>query len=339
MAKLPETIIADQSSVASMIDAYHAGNTDRPRPHLGASLLGHHCDRWLWLSFRWAVVEQFEGRILRLFRRGHREEDTLIADLRAVGVVVDGAQKRVLFGAHVSGSIDGIAVSGIPEAPKTPHLLEFKTHALKSFNDLAAKGVRASKWQHYIQMQVYMHGLGLDRALYLAVCKDDDRLHAERVRYDREAAEKFINRGQRIALSDRLPPPISTDPTWFQCRFCPAHSFCHKAQPALRVNCRTCAHATPMADSTWRCERHDANAIPTDFQHNGCDDHVFHPDLVPWPMTPSEDGHSAGWTINGRVIWNGNGPGMMKSRDLATIGQDETVQAVMARFGEAEVVS
>ena len=32
--------------------------------------------------------------------------------------------------------------------------------------------------EHWAQMQVYMHLSGLTRALYLAVCKDNDALHA-----------------------------------------------------------------------------------------------------------------------------------------------------------------
>jgi hypothetical protein len=325
MAKLPETILTDISAVTSLIDAHHAAKPDRPRPHLGASMLGHHCDRWLWLSFRWASREEFEGRILRLFRRGHSEEATIIADLRAVGVDVRGTQARVDFGAHVSGSIDGVAESGIPEAPKTPHLLEFKTHALKSFNDLTAKGVRASKPMHYTQMQVYMHGMKLTRALYVAVCKDDDRIHAERVRYDKEHAERAIARGRAITLAERMPPPISTDPTWYQCRFCPAHAMCHKSQPTKEVNCRTCAHATPLEDSTWHCARW-SDAIPTEAQYAGCDDHVFHPDLVPWQMEGSEDGLSVTWLIGQSRLRNGVGG--LKSGALL----DPTVQAIAEAF-------
>ncbi len=60
-------------------------------------------------------------------------------------------------------------------------MLEFKTHSAKSFADLAAKGVEASKPQHVAQMQIYMHLTGITRALYVAVCKDTDALHIERV--------------------------------------------------------------------------------------------------------------------------------------------------------------
>jgi hypothetical protein len=47
-------------------------------------------------------------------------------------------------------------------------LLEIKTHAKKSFDELAKKGVKEAKWQHYVQMQVYLKGLNLKQALYFA---------------------------------------------------------------------------------------------------------------------------------------------------------------------------
>jgi len=313
--KLPEPI----HTISSLIDQYHESQAEKPRPHMGCSLLGHHCDRWLWLSFRWAVREQFEGRILRLFRRGQMEEDTIIRDLRAIGIDIRSNQQRV----------------------NLRHVAEFKTHSKKSFDDIVRDGVEKSKPMHWVQMQVYMHGTNIDRALYLAVCKDDDRIYTERVRYDRAVAEKYIARGQRLALEDRIPPPISTDPTWYQCRFCPAHSFCHKGAPTKYANCRTCAHSTAMPDSTWRCERHEADNIPVDFQHQGCDDHILHPDMVPWPMIASEDGLSVMWKIGDRVIENGNGPGRYKSREIVANPSacgDPFVEQAKDEFPDAEII-
>ena len=336
--KLPEPI----NTITNLIDQYHEGQQERPRSHMGCSTLGHPCDRWLWLSFRWAVVEKFDGRILRLFRRGQNEEATIVRDLRAIGIDIrftGKVQQRVDFDSHVSGSLDGIIETGVPEAPLKRHVAEFKTHSKKSFDDMVKNGVEKSKPAHYIQMQVYMRGTGIDRALYLAVCKDDDRIYTERVRYNPDVATKAIERGKRIALADRMPEPLSADPSWYQCRFCPAHSFCHKAEPTKHANCRTCAHSTAKANSTWRCERHEADNIPVDFQHKGCDDHIIHPDLVPWPMIPSEDGLSVMWKIGDRVIENGaNG---YKSREIVANPSacgDPMVEEAKALFDGAEIV-
>jgi hypothetical protein len=279
--KIPES----EYTISALIDKHHESIQGEPRPHMGASLLGHPCDRWLWLSFRMAVVEKFPGRILRLFRRGQNEEAQVVSDLRAIGLNVQKTgtnQARVDFGCHVSGSIDGIIESGVPEAPKTPHVLEIKTHAKKSFDDLVKVSVEKSKPMHYVQMQMYMAGVKADRALYVAVCKDDDRIHTERVKLDKAVAQKAIDRGHRLVKSERMPPPLSTDPTWFECRFCAAHEFCHKTQLTKEVNCRTCTNSTAREDSTWHCEQYD---VTLDFENQkaGCEAHVLHPDLVPWP--------------------------------------------------------
>jgi hypothetical protein len=242
------------------------------------------------------VVESFKGRILRLFRRGQNEETTVVSDLRSIGMDVQrtGAdQSRVDFGCHVSGSVDGVIMSGVPESPNAKHVLEIKTHGLKSFTELEKNGVEKSKWQHYVQMQLYMMGLKLERALYFSICKDDDRIYTERVRLDKAVAVKALERGHRLVKDTRLPPPISTDPTWYECRFCAGHDFCHKSKVVQEVNCRTCAHSTAKEDGTWLCEKYD-HTLSVDEQRTGCVAHVIHPDLVPWKFSPSEHG----------VIWH-----------------------------------
>ena len=278
MAKIPEA----KNSIVNLIDAHHAAGQGAPRSHLGASLLGKKCDRAIWLSFRWAVIEQFDGRVLRLFRRGHNEEDMILQDLKAIGIKISDSQAHVNFGYHVQGSADAIIESGVPEAPTKRHVAEFKTHNRRSFDDLLKKGsVAEAKPEHYVQMQVYMLGLGIDRGLYVAVCKDDDRMYVERVRLDKAVGEAATERGRRLAMDDRLPPPISTDPSWFECKFCSAHTFCHKTKTSTEWNCRTCRFVVPGDDGDWFCEIYE-DEIPLDHQRKGCAKHEFNPDLVPF---------------------------------------------------------
>jgi hypothetical protein len=303
MPKIPNPI----NHIAALIDEYHEDkNRHGGRPHLGASQLGHHCDRWLWLSFRWAVVEQFEGRVLRLFRRGQNEELTIVKDLRAIGIDIRGVtgnQSRVNFGAHVSGSMDGIIHSGVPEAPHKKHLAEFKTASDKKFKEMVDKGLEKANPVYFAQCQVYMRGGELDRALFLMVNKNDDSIYTERVRLNKAVADKFIQRGRGITLSERIPEPCSTDPSWWLCRFCAAHSFCHDNAPTKEVNCRTCAHSTPLEDS-WECARYETD-IRTKWQYDGCNSHVLHPDLVPWKRKESPYEYSAVYEIDGVDLVNG----------------------------------
>jgi hypothetical protein len=295
-------------SIAARIDRYSVEcQTDQPREYMGVSGIGHLCERWVWLNFRWAVREKFEGRMLRLFDRGHREEVAVIANLRGIGVDVQSTganQSRVNLGKHLRGHMDGLIEKGIPGISKKPHILEIKTHNKKSFDQLVKDGVQKSKPQHYAQMQLYMVGAKVDRALYYAVCKDDDRIHTERIKLDQAYADKMIAKAHRLALSDEMPPPISRDPSWYQCQWCAARPICHEKQPSTQVNCRTCANAT-VRENDWRCERHDADGIPVEFQREGCEAHVLHPHLVPWPRKASPDKWEAVYVIDGKDVRNG----------------------------------
>jgi len=320
-------------TLQEQINQAHQDRQEAPRPHLGCSMLGHACDRWLWLSFRWAVIEKFDGRILRLFRRGQLEEQTVIQDLRAIGIHVSNTstnQSRVSFGSHVSGSIDGILNNAI---------LEIKTHALKSFDDLVKNGVKKSKPMHWAQMQVYMLGSKLDKALYYAVCKNDDRIYTEEIELDKDKAQALIERGKYIALSDTMPAPLSQDASWYECKYCPAHSFCFKTKTTKEVNCRTCAHSTALADSTWKCERHNAENIPYDFQLKGCEDHVLHPELVPYKRFSSSNEWEGIYEIDNVPVRNGSPDAFVYSskeilsNPLACAHPDDTIELLRDSFG------
>lgn len=271
---------------------------DKPRPHLGASMLGHHCERWVWLSFRLAVIEKFSGRILLLFGRGHSEEPRAIELLKKAGISVDGRQTGVDFGCHVSGSADGVIES-------LGAVLEIKTHSDKSFKELVKVGVKKAKPMHWVQMCVYGYGLKLKNALYYAVNKNTDEIHTEPLELDFELAAKYIKRGQTLAVEERIPPPISNNPSWYLCKCCAGYDFCHGSKTTKEINCRTCAHSTPKQNGTWRCERHDSDNVLFEHQLAGCDSHTLHPDLVPWELKGWHGDWSVVYEINGRDVVNG----------------------------------
>lgn len=278
MAKIPQP---DNNLSELIYKAIKDNHKSGVRYHLGASEIGHPCVRWLWLSFRWALKSDFDGRILRLFRRGQDEELPVLNDLRLAGCEIketNGKQDYVSIIPHHGGSMDGVILSGVPEAPKKPHVLEIKTHSLKSFNDLEKHGVKKSKPLHYAQMQTYMKGTGIDRALYFAVCKDDDRIYTERVKYDVTFANALTTKAERIIKDRRMPEPLSTDPSWFECKFCDAHAFCHgNEKEKIQTSCRTCEFSS-TEDDGWFCNLHE-DFIPKEYQLIGCDKYERHGDL------------------------------------------------------------
>ncbi|KAF1711090.1 oxidoreductase [Pseudoxanthomonas kalamensis DSM 18571] len=261
-----------------------------PRAYLGASAIGRECDRQLWYGFRWATGgEQFDGRMKRLFNRGHREEPVFIEELRAIGCTVKdidpstGDQFRFkAVGGHVGCGLDSV-ILGVPEASKTWHLGEYKTHNAKSFAALVKDGVAKSKPEHYAQVQLCMKLSELTRTLYLAVNKDTDELHAERIHYDSDFADRVLTKAERIVYAPEPLPRLSDDPAFFKCKFCPASQVCH-ASALPQVSCRTCLHATPEpdGDGRWSCAKFNCD-LSVDIQRASgeqCRSHLYIPALL-----------------------------------------------------------
>lgn len=272
-------------------DAYRT-DEDGHRSHLGASLLGDECARKVWYGFRWAVKPRFDGRLIRLFNRGHLEEGRVIAALLMVGAQVyqqdaNGKQYRISWAeGHAGGSGDGLAI-GIPDVPAITVLLEFKTHGEKSFIELAGKlaewrdyvrgkgpftgkGVKECKPEHYTQMQLYMRKMNLTCALYVAVNKNTDDLYMELIHLASEYADQYLDRGEKIVWAEKPPQKLSVSPGFFKCRFCDIRPVCHLGEmPDL--NCRTCQFSKPIANAKWFCNKHGME-LPKEKQLIGCPD-------------------------------------------------------------------
>ncbi len=256
-------------------DAYE-GRKDDFRSHLGASMIGRECPRELWYNFHWAKAPSFEGRMLRLFNRGHLEEPRLVAMLQMIGCQVwsqddHGNQFRISdVGGHFGSAVDAV-IGGCPDLPSEPILGEFKTHNDKSFQKLIKGGVRAVKIEHFVQMQIYMNKLNLRFALYLAVNKNDDMLYGEIIEYDNAVAEQYLERAHRIILQNTIPPRINESAGFFKCRYCDFNKICHMSFEPV-VNCRTCAGSVARPDGTWYCMTFN-KTLSKEAQLKGCDDY------------------------------------------------------------------
>jgi len=331
VAALPDVI----TTATEIFKGYERAHSEEHRPHMGASLIGHECGRHIWLTWRWAETQKFEGRMLRLFQSGHLAEPRLVEDLRRIGVEVhdknpDGSQWRVsAVGGHFGGSMDGCAL-GIPEAPKTWHVLEFKTSNQKSFDAMLKTGVQKAKPRHYAQMQVYMGLTGMERALYVMVNKNNDDIHSERVKFDRVEFARLMARAERLVKASEPPERISNDPSWWECKMCHFHAQCHGDQ-VPEVNCRTCAHSTPVlegTDGTWTCAQADNQAIPLDAQRVGCEGHRYIPIFLAKTAQPVayESGVVVYETPDKKVFGNGDGTqGTFSSHEIRKCGCKATL--------------
>lgn len=304
-------------NIANRIYKLHEQLADQtPRPHLGASEIGHKCERALWYSFRWAFKKNFNGRMLRLFETGNLAEARLIKELRLAGFEVedrdDGHQLRFKEHGHFAGSIDGkILING------EWYLLEIKTSNLKGFTYLKENGVKKAQLKHYAQMQTYMRKMGLAKALYVSICKDNEEIYSEVVNYNEKESLKLSEKALRVIQSEDAPPRISdTIKGCFECEWCDYVSNCHRLNSNLlpEFNCRTCMHSTPKfneLEGTWHCNKERKEIA----EQKGCSEHLFIPSLVPGEMKEltNVDGEIdclKYLTIEGKTIINRKGKGL-----------------------------
>ena len=341
MAEVP----ASQHTTAEAVIRWRAKQPQEHREHLGASIIGHECDRHIWYQFRWAITPTWDGRMLRLFDRGKREEAVVAEELRGIGVDLhtDEAGKQIDCRddtGHFGGSVDGIG-RGFPEAPKSWAILEVKTHSSKSFTELRKLGVAESKPQHYAQMQAYMGLLGVDRALYFAVNKDNDEVYTEWVHFDPDAFGKLQQRARRIIDAKQPPMKLSDDPAHYKCKGCSSYSLCHE-QKVAEMSCRSCCHATPVENGAWRCGLHNRD-LDKAAQRTGCDGHLFIPALVPFgrAVDGGENHVVYEHVETGKQFING--PNGYSSKELAastvSLVTEPVVDAMRATFNAKVVAS
>lgn len=202
--------------------------------------------------------------------------------------------------------MDGVGV-GFPEAPKTWHLIEFKTHSLKSFTSLKKDGLQKSKPRHWAQMHTYMHLAGLERGMYLAVCKDNDEIYQERLHADPAEGIRLVARAGRIIAAERPPSRIAHTAEWHECRFCDHRPTCWEGALPAR-HCRSCMFSTPVADGAWHCAKHDKSLTLAE-QRAGCPAQRMIPDLVAGDQVDgAEDGAWIEYRMKDGTTWRDEGP-------------------------------
>jgi len=295
LAAINEALIADQGAKYRGLlrkamplaeDAYSEEESEF-RSHLGASLIGRECSRELWYSFRWVTRKQFDGRMLRLFNRGHLEEPRFVALLQMIGCKVhqytgEGKQFRIVgHMGHYGGSLDSV-IEGCPDVPYgEPVLGEFKTHNDKSFQKIKSDGVMAAKWEHFVQMQEYMGYYKLNWALYMAANKNDDEIHGEIIAFDQRQYQKYLDRSVMVIESKTPPPKINESPSWFKCKFCDHSGTCHGQVMPVRT-CRSCINGVPINDGKWHCSL-ELIELSKEAQLKACDAYEMIPEIKAQP--------------------------------------------------------
>ena len=257
---------------------------DGHRSHLGASLIGKGCSRALWYSFRWVYNQVHDGRMYRLFQRGHFEESRFTSYLEGIGCEVtifdeshldeiDKGKRQIRISdckGHFGGSID--AKIKLPTRygieQDVLFLGEYKTQGTQKFAKLQLSGVKLEKYQHFCQQSVYGFKLGLKYAIYMAVDKNTDELHIEVIELDWFLGQELINKAERIIFAQEPPNKISASASFFECKWCDFNQVCWNNKPA-EINCRSCKRSVAVDNAEWYCKQYDL-ILPKENIKNGC---------------------------------------------------------------------
>jgi hypothetical protein len=221
--------------VSALIDAglQQIRASQAPRQYLGASRLGVSCERALQYEFAKAPVDEgreTDGRILRIFERGHVMEDCMVAWLRSGGFDLRTRKangEQFGFSAidgRLQGHIDGVIVGG-PEGFAYPALWECKCLGAKSWRDLEKNKLAASKPVYHAQVVLYQAYLQLHEhpAIFTAINADTMEIYTELVPFDAALAQRMSDRAVKVITSTdacELLPRAYHDPTHFECKFC-----------------------------------------------------------------------------------------------------------------------
>jgi hypothetical protein len=210
--------------VERLVDDAILANQEPPRKRLGCSQIGDECETKIWFELNHQKPID-DARVLRIFSHGHTMEDHIIKILRDSGLTIynefEGKQFRVSFiDGGLTGSVDGV-ILGLPESDE-PHLLEIKTYNDTRFKKLSTEGVQKSDPKYYVQMCLYMEGLELERALFVAYNKNTSEMYFERVYADKFEVSIAVNKASKIlAAKDKEGiDRISEKCTDYRCKFC-----------------------------------------------------------------------------------------------------------------------
>jgi hypothetical protein len=209
-------------------------------------------------SYYWTSKTKVSGKLNRIFRAGDDIEVRIVEALKSIGIETRDSQTTITDDTgHAGGSIDGI-VSGVPDFGDM--LFEGKSMNHNNFLEMSRKHVQASKPTHYVQMQMYMGRLNLPFALYVAMNKNTSDLYIEVVPFDEACFNNHVDLETHILECNHIEefPMISSNPSWFTCKFCDFSHICHQGESVAR-NCRTCNSSYMEPGGLWICQ--ESNVI------------------------------------------------------------------------------
>ena len=201
-------------------------NKDEIRDYLGASSIGHPCERSIWYRYNNHEAEPRSHKQLRTFAIGKKLEGVVLDCLEQAGLKI----ARTWYDLKDSelpefqGHVDAVWTE---ENGAAKAIIEVKTARDSSFNVFAKRGLKYWYPIYFAQIQSYMGMSGIHEGYVIALNKDTSEIHDERVLFDALYYEELKRKAARIMESDEVPDKINGSPMYFVCRGCSFKGICH----------------------------------------------------------------------------------------------------------------
>lgn len=244
------------AELTELLDRTYKAHKDAEprRRYLGASLIGHPCERHLGYQYHQAPADDgkgFTGRTYRIFDMGHDGEDRMAEYLRIAGFDLrtareDGSQFGFsAAGGKIAGHIDGVILGGPSlSGLRFPCGWENKALGDKKFGEFVKYGIAFSS-TYEGQVQIYEAYLELQQFLFTAINRDTGEVAAHVVEFDPSAAQALSDKAVRVvqSASPEELPRVARERTDFRCKFCdfadrcwsaPQHQAAATGTPSIR---------------------------------------------------------------------------------------------------------
>jgi hypothetical protein len=204
------------------------------RAYVGASAIGHECERAIQFEYAGAPKESdFGPETLRRFDSGHMGEELARAWFFDAGFKLVQRNQRngerfrwTQLEDQFSGEPDGVFIDG-PAIPDVtyPAMWEHKYVGTKTFRDIGKNGLKKARHGYWMQCQINMAYLGLTDSptIFTVTCGDDGQQLHHLIEYDAEGAQMTSDKAVRIVTATKaeelLPRPFK-DRSFYICKGC-----------------------------------------------------------------------------------------------------------------------
>lgn len=201
------------------------------------------CPRQIYYSVKGFPKPPLDGQSARRMAVGDDVHRRIVGALFSLGIAV-AAEVPIPPNPLFRGRADALVSLG-----GETYVVEIKSVHPYNFDQASTRPLR----DHYLQLQLYLHFLGIPRGIILMENKANQALREFLVERDdgliRDILRRFQDLHRTIFVEGRLPPlPDKSEWEYDQCRYCPFVEFCVKDQ------------MTPLPDEEENPQEDDLNA-------------------------------------------------------------------------------